>query len=254
MFIAKDKNEETIDINEAIVGEEYFCPICQKQVIVKAKSSECKRPHFAHKSACLDTWKHDMTEWHYNWQLKFPKECREVVVTKDDIIHRADILINNIVIEFQNSPMTLAEFEERNTFYNSCGYNVVWVFNANNKIQLSSYYINMGLCRTAKWHRKKSTFPDIPTEKFTVFLQNYDLNNSEHIISCISVSSKELVCFATDSPILPENFLKSYGSSDNISVFTIEQLIRTRSENIIKSCRSNYRYRYKKSNYNKHRF
>ena len=43
-------------------------------------------------------------------------------------IHRADILIDKTVIEFQHSPISAAEFEDRNEFFRSCGFRIAWVF------------------------------------------------------------------------------------------------------------------------------
>ena len=60
-----------------------------------------------------------MSDWHYDWQNQFPVDNQEIVFTKDNKIHRADVFINNTVIEFQHSPITEAEFNDRNNFYKS---------------------------------------------------------------------------------------------------------------------------------------
>lgn len=69
-----------------------------------------------------------MTEWHRHWQEQFPLETREVVVKVNGEQHRADVLINNTVYEFQHSPMTAEEFYERTQFYTAAGYRIVWLF------------------------------------------------------------------------------------------------------------------------------
>ena len=132
MLSANKKTGERILIANAIKGEEYFCPICGEPLIVKAKSSEAVKPYFSHikGTLCKDAWQYDMSEWHRAWQEKFPEECREVVLENNGIKHRADVFINNTVIEFQHSPITHEEILERNAFYLSCGYPVVWVFDA----------------------------------------------------------------------------------------------------------------------------
>ena len=43
-------------------------------------------------------------------------------------IHRADVFINNTVIEFQHSPISVKEFDERNQFYTRNGHTLVWLF------------------------------------------------------------------------------------------------------------------------------
>lgn len=137
MFVAKDKEGNRVTIEEAARGCEYFCPICGGRVIVKAKGSEARREHFAHKNGKeCDRWNYDKSEWHRAWQNCFPKECQEVVVPNGGIKHRADVLINKkTVIEFQHSPITAEEIAERNRFYTECGLEVVWVFDAEGKIK-----------------------------------------------------------------------------------------------------------------------
>ena len=74
-----------------------------------------------------------MSEWHYEWQNQFPVENQEVVFKRDKLIHRADVFINNTVIEFQHSPIKGEEFYDRNEFYNALGYNVIWIFDVQEK-------------------------------------------------------------------------------------------------------------------------
>ncbi len=51
-----------------------------------------------------------MSEWHKIMQNYFPKESQEVVVSYKGRKHRADVLIGDVVLEFQFSPITAAEF------------------------------------------------------------------------------------------------------------------------------------------------
>jgi hypothetical protein len=104
----------------------YHCPICTG--IVVPRQGECNRWHFAHKTSCEDRWSYDMSEWHLAWQEKYPEEARERVVTYRGVKHRADVLLGDIIIEFQHSPITASEFSERNSFYTNAGYRVIWVF------------------------------------------------------------------------------------------------------------------------------
>lgn len=84
--------------------------------------------HFAHKAdECADLWHYDMSEWHLAMQEHFPEEQREVVVRYNGQIHRADILKDDMVIEFQHSPIAIDELRERNSFYRAAGYKVAWV-------------------------------------------------------------------------------------------------------------------------------
>lgn len=94
MFTALTENNKRISIDEAIPGESYLCPVCSSPVVVKAASSVNIRTHFAHKknTPCLDNWKHDMSDWHFDWQSKFPLHNREVIVEKDGIFSNFSLL------------------------------------------------------------------------------------------------------------------------------------------------------------------
>ena len=81
MFIAFNETDERIEIDNADPQKQYFCPVCGEPLIIRAKDSLAVRTHFAHKrgTQCLDDWnryENYMSEWHYNWQHQFPKECR----------------------------------------------------------------------------------------------------------------------------------------------------------------------------------
>lgn len=130
MQYARDANKVRTNIQNAMKGVIYYCPYCDAPLV--QRHGQVNIPHFAHKPGCLctDTWHHEMSEWHIRWQNKFPEENREVSVVNELGRHRADILVNNTVIEFQHSPMSVAEFQERNAFYTACGYQVVWLFDA----------------------------------------------------------------------------------------------------------------------------
>ena len=164
MFIAHDVELGClVSVDEALGGGSgsYVCPVCGEAVIVKNGSLVI--PHFAHKSKTdCDTFTQDMSAWHKWWQNRFPKANQEHVEelqirvrdyhsaairnnfwrsTVDDLIsrhqmdevitikHRADVRACGYVIEFQNSPISREEFNERNWFYRAIGCKVVWIFN-----------------------------------------------------------------------------------------------------------------------------
>ena len=130
MYIGLDNENNRVTADEAKHGEVYRCPICEERL--ELRQGQVRRHHFAHwkNRSCIDTWSSDMSEWHINWQAKFPKECQEVVVELDGKKHRADVLIEErkLVVEFQHSPIKAKEFAERNEFYIRCGYHVIWLF------------------------------------------------------------------------------------------------------------------------------
>lgn len=127
MFVALDKNGNRINIDDANKDEQYFCPICGTEVVLKTGTINAH--HFAHKSLKdCDTFSHDMSEWHKTWQSFFPRGNREVVIEFKGEKHRADVLCYGTVIEFQHSPISEDEFWKRNDFYTKAGYKVVWIF------------------------------------------------------------------------------------------------------------------------------
>ncbi len=131
MFTAFNKNKEKIHISNATSGENYFCPTCDGRLIVKRGDTNAH--HFAHKHKCTDAWHYDMTEWHSEWQNQFPLENQEKVFSLYGNTHRADVFINDTVLEFQHSPISESEFDDRNHFYNGLGFYVIWIFDVRDK-------------------------------------------------------------------------------------------------------------------------
>lgn len=139
MFVANDKNGILIDVRDAIKGEEYFCRTCKSLVYVREGTQNAK--HFAHKAReCTDSWHYDMSEWHLRMQSYFPLESREVVVKSGNKTHRADILIDKTVIEFQHSPISADEYQDRNDFFESLGYRIAWVFDVSQQYRVGDLY------------------------------------------------------------------------------------------------------------------
>lgn len=131
MQYANDENGKRIHIDSAKKCNDYFCPVCGGAVI--PKQGEFNMWHFAHRQGidCLDDWDYsdnDMSEWHREWQERFPEENREVVITNNNETHRADVRIGNYIIEFQHSKISADEVARRNAFYTSAEYKVIWVF------------------------------------------------------------------------------------------------------------------------------
>lgn len=105
---------------EATPNTKAICPICKQKVI--SRCGEINIWHFAHKNnEDCDNWSEGETLWHREWKEQFKKEEREVIVGK----HRADIKINNLIIELQSTSISPAEIREREEFYKT----MVWIFN-----------------------------------------------------------------------------------------------------------------------------
>lgn len=132
MFIALNKDKKRVHISNIMDNEQYFCPICGEEL--RIRKGTINAHHFSHKSnsSCVgnDSWHYDMSNWHYDWQNQFPVDNQEIVFSKNHKTHRADVFINDTVIEFQHSSITESEFNARNEFYKNLGYKVVWIFDA----------------------------------------------------------------------------------------------------------------------------
>jgi hypothetical protein len=96
----------------------------------QAKCGDVKMWHWAHRSKMeCDPWWENETEWHRRWKEQFPESFREIVHTCEVTgeKHRADIKTShNVVVEVQNSPISLEELHSREQFYK----NMVWIVNA----------------------------------------------------------------------------------------------------------------------------
>jgi competence protein CoiA len=96
------------------------CPHCRAEVI--AKCGPINVWHWAHRAADCDTWTEPMTQWHIDWQSRFPDELREVTIGN----HIADAQLSGGVIEFQHSSLSADEIRERENHYGR----MLWVFDA----------------------------------------------------------------------------------------------------------------------------
>lgn len=116
-----------------------YCSCCNSEV--RAYCGDIMVWHWKHvkKEEC-DSFYEPETKWHRDWKNKFSKENQEVVCF-DEITgekHVADIKLNNgVVLEFQNSPISLREIKSRNDFYKK----IIWVLNGD-KFKKNFNYLN----------------------------------------------------------------------------------------------------------------
>ena len=84
MFTAITENNRKVDIDWAVIhpNVKYYCPCCHARLIVK--NGKINAAHFAHENLVdCDDFSNDMSDWHKNWQERFPVEHREIVITHD---------------------------------------------------------------------------------------------------------------------------------------------------------------------------
>lgn len=126
------------------------CPSCNGPVT--AKCGPLVTHHWSHVAKDCDPWSEPESEWHRNWKSLFPKECCEVVIGN----HRADVKINEVVIEFQKSPISVEEIAERESHYGE----MIWVLNGNDFLDRLTFFDGSEVCR-----RKLSNFDIVCTEE-----------------------------------------------------------------------------------------
>lgn len=176
-YFAIDAKGQRIYIENAHVKEHYYCEICKEPFIVKRGVKIAH--HFAHypHCSCKDNWHYEeMSLWHKAWQERFPLECREVVKEFGNKIHRADVLLekSKTVIEFQHSDISQTEFEDRNEFYASFGYRVIWLFDCMELFKVGAISNLRESSTKYKWLNPLRTFNSFEVqnkEKVTLFFQ-----------------------------------------------------------------------------------
>jgi hypothetical protein len=102
------------------------CPFCESRMV--AKCGEFKSWHWAHKQTySCDSWYKPETEWHRNWKEIFGISNCEIILSKDNHKHIADIrTIHGRIIELQNSPINFETLHSREGFY---GRDMIWIIN-----------------------------------------------------------------------------------------------------------------------------
>lgn len=158
----------------------FLCPNCGGKVSLKAGDE--KRPHFAHEKNACDYFDYKgMSDWHLNWQSLFDKNQREVSVFNEGKKHIADVINSNgVVIEFQNSPISITKKSERDGFYHK----LIWVVNAKGfdvafkTIQTQEYKTYLKDCdiRDEKISRINKAISDLSFYKSTSLTFNLDIS------------------------------------------------------------------------------
>ena len=122
--------KEKISINDAVKGEEYFCPGCKKRLFVV--TPKYKRAYFSHykNESCIDYWKYDDTEWSDRMKSRFNINDVETPVEINKELHHIDINIKNrLAIMLQTGTIHASTLREKTGFILGTGYKVLWLFN-----------------------------------------------------------------------------------------------------------------------------
>lgn len=219
MLWANDKNDDRVHILDTHSNQEYYCPTCGATLITR--KGDVRQHHFAHKRGllCSDTWErtnshnYDTSPWHNQWQSKFPKENQEVILALGDTKHRADVMIDRTVIEFQHSIISTQAFDDRNNFYLNLGDKVVWLFDVSELVKSGKLrYLQEENELRFTWDNPKKTFNkyDIHGGCIDLFFQ---LNEREEnsIVKVVRVSAFGFVLFYTTKRMSKTAFLNYVG-------------------------------------------
>lgn len=218
MFFAHDYNNNRVHISETHSNQEYYCPYCGAPLIAK-KGNE-RQYHFAHhpKRHCSDSWvgershSYDTSNWHNEWQSLFPKENQEVMLALGDTKHRADIMIDKTVIEFQHSIMRVKAFDDRNNFYANFGNKVIWLFDLSDLLDGDNLTYQKTENRLVfNWKNPKRAFNnyDIKSGCIDLFFQLG--NDDKCIVRIDDVSIDGFDNFTTTDFMSKEAFLEYVG-------------------------------------------
>lgn len=218
MLFANDCNDIRIHIDETHSNQEYYCPYCGAPLITK--KGDIRQHHFAHRQGhfCSDSWErsYDISPWHNEWQALFPKENQEVKLTLGSVSHRADVMIDKTVIEFQHSIMSVKDFDDRNNFYNNLSNKVVWLFDLTDKYdeeELSYTEDENGL--KFEWKNPKRAFNcyDVQSGAIDLFFQLED-KGENCIVRVLEVSENGFESFKTSGFLNKTEFLEYLGVKD----------------------------------------
>lgn len=223
MIIANDKNNNRVAVENADRNTTYYCPYCNEPLTNKAFSSKCVKPYFSHKQGtkCTDDWNYDMSEWHRAWQEHFPIDCREVPIEYNGVKHRADVCVGKVIFEFQHSAISNEEIQARNQFYTSAGYELIWIFDANNNIKnVKGQSIDPCMCNNTdlQWNKRAiKHLGAIPKGVFIFLEYTVDLNiKNKSTLTKVYIkldSLEPLVFQKTRTLILQFSFLRQFSQS-----------------------------------------
>lgn len=219
MLFAVDYNDRRVHIDETHSNQEYYCPYCGAPLTTK--KGEIRQHHFSHKQnhLCSDTWErsqsYDISPWHNEWQSLFPKGNQEVKLSLGDTKHRADVMIDHTVIEFQHSILSVKAFDDRNNFYFNLGYKVIWLFDLSDLLDNQLFYKEASEGLEFYWRNPKKAFNnyDIQSGCIDLFFQLKSDSNS-CIVRVTGVSESGFENFTTSRFISKSDFLAYAGLKD----------------------------------------
>lgn len=129
-YLKVDNDEKRISIDEYTDGMQGLV-FCADGHPLIAKRGTVVSHHFAHKIGCSCICSDNKGEWHVAMQDRAHRDVQEIRMYNSEgkLQHIADVCIpGKYVLEYQHSPMDEKTMREREIFYTSQGYHLVWIF------------------------------------------------------------------------------------------------------------------------------
>lgn len=212
MQVGIDELKNRVHISKASKDMNYYCPFCGASLQVRR--GERKSEHFAHRrnEACSDSWsrEYDMSDWHTDWQNRFPAINQEIKLTLGSVTHRADVMVGRTIIEFQHSRMNAEQFSNRNNFYMNFGNKVVWLFDFREEFKkgiLENDWAEKDGVIHFNWNKTRSAFKftDVYRPDCEIFIQIGD--EDPQIIRVLKIDGAGLPGFVSDRYYSIDDFL-----------------------------------------------
>lgn len=173
-------NGEIVYAQQAANKNVYLCPACMQQVILR--KGNLKIPHFAHmkNSDCINQQDGETNE-HLNGKQQMiefinPHPAKLEVYLKE-INQRPDILMGNLAIEFQCSPIGVKRLTQRINGYQDMKMRSLWILGNNYRRKFGSTSMNKFFYYIKGWG-------------FCMFFWNTHNHDLEMRFNCQFVNSK----------------------------------------------------------------
>lgn len=131
MLTAYDQSNHKIYAQHASKSESYFCPICKEQLVLKQGTS--KIAHFAHQHRHNHPKHLSESIEHQRYKLQLYQQSvsagytPELEVYLPEIQQIPDLLVEQLAIEIQLSPISVDDLQQRTQGLQKLGYRVIWV-------------------------------------------------------------------------------------------------------------------------------
>jgi len=210
-------------IEQYVNNNDKQCVMCKNNHVLTCINGNKNAHHFRHERNC-DFETGQMSEWHKNWQYGIINN-EQIFENTEYVFHkkegqtkerRADVYLcdNNVVVEFQHSPIGLLEVQKRKDDYLLHNNKVIWIIdgngsntNKNEKIQINKLKSHKRIFLEFK-DGHKWMYQSFITYNF-IFI---DINNKIYKLNPSDVKSDMI---DVGKPIIKKKFIKKLKKNKN---------------------------------------